>query len=318
MPLLSSDPLEWWIYSTSKLEHLVSPVSAVSLCDYDHSVTLRSHISIEVLTICNFACNMAAAFTFHNGPNILHFMPKFFFRENIHLFEEKIHDRKRNGKESILNSQCVSEFMNWFWSFQAACLNRHTFGFLWRLELGKGLAVWLFRYGPPLSLSPLQKPELLSFLSLEWYSILFSRKIWRRSICRLCFPVLPVLSRWVCLLSKASECWAREACDKSNIFKEKSRTCLTEQFVVLLTQKIKVRRTLTQSKLLWIAELLCQLPQCFCACKWKSSVFLGLPTQFLSHYFWESSLILLIQNPLSFICEYRTFIGFNYLKKIYL
>lgn len=99
-------------YSISKPEHWVSPVSAVSLCDYDHSVTLRSHISTEVLTICNFVCNTAAAFTFHNGPNILHFMPKFFFRENILLFEEKIHDRKRNGKESILNSQCVSEFMN--------------------------------------------------------------------------------------------------------------------------------------------------------------------------------------------------------------
>ena len=97
----------------SKLKHLVSPMSTVSLCDYDHPVTLRSHISVEVLTIYIFVCNSAAAFTFHNGPNILHFMPKF-FRENMHLFEEKIHSRKRNGKESILNSQCVSEFMNGF------------------------------------------------------------------------------------------------------------------------------------------------------------------------------------------------------------
>lgn len=133
-------------------------MSTVSLCDYDHPVTLRSHISIEVLRIDNFVCNMAAAFIFHNGPNILHFMPKF-FRENMHLFEEKIHDRKRNGKESILNSQCVSEFMNGFWSFQAACLNRKAFGFLWKLQLGKGLTVWLFTYCPPLSLSPLQKPS---------------------------------------------------------------------------------------------------------------------------------------------------------------
>lgn len=260
---------------------------------------------------------MAAAFTFHNGSNILHFMSKFFFRENMHLFEEKINGRKRNGKESILNSQCVSEFMNWFWSFQAACLNRQEFWFLWRLELGKGLTVWLFRYYPPLSLSPLQKPELVDFLSLEWCSVLFSRRIWRRSICQLCFPVLPILSRCVCLLSKASECWAREACDTSNISEEKSRTCLTEQFVVLLIQRIKFRRTLTQSKLLWIAELLCQLPRCFCAFKWKSSILLGLPTQLLSHYFWESSLIILIQNSLSFICEYRTFIGFDYLKNYY-
>lgn len=207
--------------------------------------------------------------------------------------------------------------MNGFWSFQAACLNRHALRFLWSLELSKGLTVRLFSCCPPLSLSPLLKPELISFLSLEWCSILFSRKIWRRSICQLCFPVLPILSRWVCVLSKASECWVHEASDTSNISEEKSRSCLTEQFVVLLTQRIKVRRTLTQSKFLWIAELLCQLPWCFCACKWKSSILLGLPTQFLSHYFWESSLIILIQNPLYFICEYRTFIGFDYLKKFY-
>lgn len=159
--------------------------------------------------------------TFYNWPNILYFKPKF-FRENIHLFREK----KKNGKESTLNSHYVSEFLNWVWSFQTWCLNRHSFRFLWNLELGKGSCL---RAACLVSVATKEaQADWFSFICVVFHSLLqddLEEKHWSALL-----PSAPNPFQ-VCLLSKVPECWARKACDTSNTFEEKSRLCLTEHSI---------------------------------------------------------------------------------------